>query len=250
MAASGEPIDRDVAFALSQGALGRVTGDEVFTDQNGTSLRLTQLRGHPVIVNFVYTSCAFICPTLTSHLAAGVRAARETLGRDAFAVVTIGFDTQTDTPEHMRRFASERGISLPGWYFVSADEFAVKQLARDTGFSYQRAAGAFDHIAQVTILDRDGRVYRQIYGDDFEPPLIVDPLKRLALGAPALDRSFTGLLEKIRLLCTSYDPKNGRYRFDYSLILEIAIGLSCSVGLAAFILRSWRHGRGGAAPPL
>jgi hypothetical protein len=45
------------------------------------------------------------------------------------------------------------------------------------------------------------------------------------------------------LICTSYDPKSGRYEFDYSLILEIAIGLSCTIGFAVFAVRAWRQGR-------
>ena len=77
---------------------------------------------------------------------------------------------------------------MPGWYFVSADEATVAGLARDIGFSYAPVAGAFDHVAQVTILDGEGRVYRQVYGPDFAAPMIVDPLKKLALGIRTPER--------------------------------------------------------------
>ena len=75
------------------------------------------------------------------------------------------------------------------------------------------------------------------------PPMIVDPLKKLALGVTTPERPLAGFLNKVRLLCTSYDPKSGRYRFDYSLPLEIAIGLSCTIGVALFVLRAWRQGQ-------
>jgi protein SCO1/2 len=195
------------------------------------------------VVSFIYTSCAFVCPTLTTSLARSVELAREVLGPDSFSVISVGFDTRVDTPDQMRHHATERGISVPGWYFASGDEATVARFAQEVGFSYAPLAGGFDHVAQVTIIAADGRVYRQVYGPDFAAPMIVDPLKKLALGISTPERPLADFLNKVRLICTSYDPRSGRYRFDYSLILEIGIGLSCTVGFAVFAVRAWRQGR-------
>jgi protein SCO1/2 len=78
--------------------------------------------------------------------------------------------------------------------------------------------------------------------------MIVDPLKRLVLGTSTSDGPLADFLNKVRLLCTAYDPRSGRYRFDYSLILEIAIGLSCAIGMAVFLGRAWRQGRTPSVP--
>lgn len=241
--AGADPIDPDRALQLSQGAIGRTISDFRFTDQDNRPLGLASLRGKPLVVSFIYTSCAFVCPTITMSLARSVELAREVLGNRSFNVISLGFDTRVDTPEQMRRYATERGISVPGWYFASADEATVTRFAEEVGFSYAPLAGGFDHLAQVTILDADGRVYRQVYGPDFAAPMIVDPLKKLALGINTPERPLADFLNKVRLICTSYDPKSGRYRFDYSLILEIAIGLSCTIGFAVFAVHAWRQGR-------
>lgn len=241
--AVADPIDPDEAFRLSQAAVGRTIGDYRFTDQDKRPLDLAALRGRPLIVSYIYTSCAFVCPTLTMSLARSVEMAREVLGPDSFTVVSLGFDTRVDTPEQMRQYAAERGISVPGWYFASGDEATVARFAKDVGFSYAPLAGGFDHLAQVTIINADGRVYRQVYGPDFGPPMIVDPLKRLALGITTPERPVADFLNKVRLICTSYDPKSGRYQFDYSLFLEIGIGLTCTIGFAVFAVRAWRQGR-------
>lgn len=241
-------LDEAQALGISQAAIGRETGNHRFTDQDGRPLELATLRGRPVVVSYIYTSCAFICPTLTSSLAQVVRVARQTLGEEAFSVVTVGFDTRVDSPEQMGRHAAERGIRDPRWHFVSGDEASVAAFAGETGFSYAPVAGGFDHLTQVTILDSAGRVYQQVYGPEFQPPMLVDPLKRLALGMPVTERPLADFLSRVRLLCTTYDPKSGRYRFDYSLILEIAIGLSCALLVLGFVLRSWRQGQPGARP--
>jgi len=236
------PLDPTRAVRISQGAIGRTVGDHVFTDSDGEPLRLASFRGRPVVLNLVYTSCSFVCPMLTMRLKEVAVIARATLGAESFHIVTIGFDTRVDTPERMRQYALERHIDDPAWHFASADPVTIEALTRETGFEYVAAGGAYDHLAQLTILDADGQVYRQVYGPDFEPPALVDPLKQLALGAPSAGPPLAGLMDKVRLLCTAYDPKSGRYRFDYSLILEILITLFCTVGITIFVVRGWRQG--------
>ncbi len=235
-------LDEDEALRVSQAAIGRTIGEHRFIDQNGQALQLSSLRGHPVVLSYIYTSCSFICPTLTTSLARVVRMARDTLGEDAFSVVTVGFDTRVDTPGQMHRYAAERGIRDPRWHFLSGDQATVDALAAEIGFAYVPAAGGFDHLTQVTILDKSGRVYQQVYGPEFQPPMLVDPLKRLALGRPVTERPVADFLSRVRLICTSYDPKADRYRFDYSLVLEIAIGLTSALGVLVFVVRSWRQG--------
>ncbi len=73
-------------------------------------------------------------------------------------------------------------------------------------------------------------------------------IRRHLAPLPVAERPLADLLSRVRLLCTSYDPKSGRYRFDYSLILEIAIGLSCALLVLGFVLRSWRQGQPGPRP--
>ena len=247
--AQARPLDPVRALRLSQAAVGRTIGDYRFTDQSGAPLQIASLRGRPILISYIYTSCGFVCPALTTRLKKVVTVARETLGKDSFTVLTVGFDARNDTPEQMRRYALERGISVPGWYFVSADQATVDRLAAEIGFVFVPAAGGFDHLAQVTIIDGDGRVYSQVYGPAFEPPLVVDPLKRLVLGKASGAHPVADLFDRVRLLCTAYDPRSGRYRFDYSLILEIAIGLLCSLAVMTFVIRAWRQTRGSPSDP-
>jgi protein SCO1/2 len=97
----------------------------------------------------------------------------------------------------------------------------------------------FDHMIQATIVDRDGVVYRQVYGQQIEPPQFVDPLRRLALGQKAEEDTLGAMIEGVRLFCTVFDPRSGRYRFDWSIVLSFVIGVLCFTAVAAFLWRSW-----------
>jgi protein SCO1/2 len=231
--ALGAANDADAtALRASQAALGRVTGDHEFIDQHGRPLRLAGLQGRPLALNLVYTSCYDICSSLTLYLRDAVRIARETLGPGSFSVLTVGFDTEHDSPERMRIFARDRGIDDPDWHLVSADAATIRRLADEVGFTWAASPTGFDHVAQVSIVDADGKVVRQVYGQDFAPPALVEPLKALVLGRTLERLSVRDVIDRVRLYCSVYDPASGRYRFDYSMLAG-AIPPLMALGMAA-----------------
>jgi protein SCO1/2 len=193
-----------------------------------------------VLVSLIYTSCYHICPTVTTDLARIVKIARDATGDDSFSILTIGFDTQNDTPDRMRLFAKKRGIAINDWHFLSASAGTMERLAGDVGFSYFSTAKGFDHMIQATLLDADGKVYRQIYGMAPEPPALVEPLKEILWGKQVAATPVTGWINNIKLFCTVYDPTTGLYHFDYSPFISFGIGLFVLGGIAVFIIRAWR----------
>jgi protein SCO1/2 len=240
-AAARSAPDESGALQISQAAIGRKLDGFAFRDSFGQPLRLADLRGRPLVVNMVYTACSTACPLVIQTLHQAVESAQEILDETSFAVVTIGFDAQNDTPERMRAFAREQGVDLPGWHFASGDQATIDRLAQQLGFVITPAAQGFDHIAQTTIVDRDGVINHQIYGGAFEVPVLVEPLKALVLGRTAAWLSVDGLIDRVKLFCTLYDPRSGRYRFDYSPFIAIAIGLACLSAVAVFLVREWRR---------
>ena len=81
---SAVEYDRDDALALSQAAIGKTVGDHVLRDIDGQSFNLAQLRGKPLVVSMIYTSCHHVCPTITQSVASAVDIGREALGEESF----------------------------------------------------------------------------------------------------------------------------------------------------------------------
>ena len=236
--AANQSFDYDAALAKSQAALGNRVGEHVFFATDGRRLGLAELRGKPLVLSLVFTSCHHVCPMTTQHLKTVVDKARAALGADSFAVATIGFDTAVDTPDAMRYFAARQGIDEPGWHALAASPETIAALAAETGFEFYPTSSGFDHLIQATVLDADGRVYRQVYGQAFDTPLLVDPLIELVLGrAPPEQALLTTLVDKIKLFCTTYDPLRDGYYFDYSLFLGMLIGAAIILVTATFVWR-------------
>jgi protein SCO1 len=207
------------ALRTSQAAIGHQLHDLTLSDQFGRPMRLGGLAGRPLVLSLVYTNCYDVCSGLTLHLRDVVRMARETLGVGRFSVLTVGFDVKHDTPASMLAYGRERGIDDPDWRFGSADATTIGRLADDVGFTWAATPTGFEHITQVTVVDAGGTVVQQVYGQDFSPPQLVEPLKSLVL-RQGFDRpTVRGVLDSVRLFCTAYDPVTGRYKVDYSMIV-------------------------------
>jgi protein SCO1/2 len=242
LAQASSDLDREEALRISQAAIGRALSDHRFVDRSDKTVRLADFRGAPLVVNFIYTSCYHSCSVSTRYLGEIVDVAREALGDEAFSVATIGFDSANDSPERMATYARRQGIDTPGWMFLSADAETTVAVARELGFTYAASPKGYDHMALVSIIDGDGVIYRQVYGDRFEPPALVEPLKELVWGLDAESSPLDRWVDNIRLFCTIYDPSVGRYRFDYSIFVAIIIGFLCLTAIAVFVVRAWREG--------
>jgi protein SCO1/2 len=243
IAGNVDAFDEKAALKESQAAIGRQVGEHRFTDSNGKAVRLSELRGKPLVVNFVYTGCFQVCPATTQFLATAVRQAERTLGPGTFRVATIGFNLPVDDPTSMRAFARKYAIASPNWLFLTPEAESLGALTRELGFRYEATAAGFDHLLQVSILDANGRVYRQVYGDSFDAPLFVGPLLQLAQNAPVEQGNLEAAWEKFKLLCTVYDPAAGRYRVNYVVVIEILVGTSVMLFGIGFVLREWRRRR-------
>jgi protein SCO1/2 len=237
-------LDVRVAYERSQAVIGSTVGDHVLTDHHGAPLALADLRGRPLVISLVFTSCSTVCPITTDHLRDAVAEARRTLGPQSFAVLTFGFDAGRDRPAQLSAFADTHRLDgVESWYLASADADTTEALLADLGFSWRAAAGGFDHVTQTTILDAEGRIYRQVYGETFPLPVLMEPLKDLVLGRVTRSLAAADLWDRVAFLCTVYNPLTGAYRFDYGIFFGIFFGGLSLLVTGIVILRLWLGNR-------
>lgn len=242
---AAQAFDEKAALKDSQAAIGRQLGNYVFLDSENREVRLADLRGKPLVVNFVYTGCIQVCPAATQFLANAVKEAERSLGPGTFRVATIGFNVPFDSPAAMKAFATKFGLaSSRDWLFLTPPAAGRDALLADFGFRAEATAAGFDHLLQVTIVDAQGRIYRQVYGDEFDSPLFVGPLLELVKSAPVEQTTLASVWGKVRILCTVYDASSGRYRVNYAVLIEILVGASVVLGSLAFLGVEWRRRRG------
>ncbi|HEY1472458.1 MAG TPA: SCO family protein [Pseudolabrys sp.] len=231
-------LDPHKVIAQSEQAIGRNVGNYRLTDSTGAPLPLRDYRGKPLVISVIYTACSSVCPPTTQHLIGAVNEAGRIFGPDGFNVLTVGFDSRNDTPARMAQFASTQGVKVKNWRIASADPATIEALLHDLGFSYVAVAGGFDHVTQTIIVDRDGKVYRQVYGDDFPLQMFIEPLKDVVYGTSS-SFSVSGFLDRVKFICTVYDPGTGRYRIDYGLAFGSVIAALSLLVFGGLLYREW-----------
>ncbi|CAG0932406.1 MAG: hypothetical protein EFKGCFLK_01277 [Rhodocyclaceae bacterium] len=235
-------LDQEKALRLSQSVINRPVGDFTLLDRNETPVRLASYRGKPLLVSFIYTGCFDVCPTTTRNLQKAVTNTVATLGAGRFNVISIGFNQPFDSPSAMKAFAAQNGISIPNWDFLSPAPAIVEELTRAFGFSYVPTPAGFDHVVQVTLVDAEGKVYRQIYGEAPSADLLVEPMKQLVTGAPvAQTDAIADILDRVRILCSVYDPRTGQYRVSYAIVFEIAGFLTFFIYIVWYLWKGTRR---------
>lgn len=234
-------FDGKKALKTSQDAIGNQLGDYSFLDRSGRKVRLSDYRGKPLVISMIYTHCPIICATTTRSLSA-LKLSQDALGADSFGVLTVGFDTENDTPETMGNFAQRMGVNLPNWEFVSSDPDTIKKLSKDLGFTFLPSPdGGFNHITQTTFVDGKGKVYLHVYGDEFENKTLLIPLKDLIYNIKTVQPGIEGLTSKVKLFCTVYDARTGKYKLDYSYFYGIGLGVLVSMLITWWLVVEYRR---------
>jgi protein SCO1/2 len=242
-------LDERAALSAAEAAIGRSLPDFELLDRRGRPVRLSAYRGKPLLVSFIYTGCFQICPAQTRALFDAVQGLDRLLGEHQFNVVSIGFNQPFDSPEAMRSFARQHRIEHRNWEFLSPPRDSVDALTRAFGFSFVATPAGFDHVLGVTVVDAAGRIHAQVYGDRLRADQLGVPLRQLLLSAPPVSTStLAAVVERVRILCTVYDPETGEYRYDYKLIFEIIGGALFFFSVALYFLFEWRDQRRARRP--
>lgn len=143
------------------------------------------LRGDVAVVGYVYANCPDVCPMTTANM----RNVREALGApDDVRFVTVTFDPVRDTPEALRRYRDAFGLGGTDWLFLSADTTTTRAFMDRLDVRYRRAdRGAqgdsafyfIDHTDQITLIDRQGRVFFHYGGSMTPPEILVEDINKL-----------------------------------------------------------------------
>jgi protein SCO1/2 len=131
------------------------------TQGNGSSFKLSEMRGDVVLLFFGYTSCPDVCPTTLSDL----KRVMEELGPDAehVQVVFATVDPDRDTPKKLQDYLS---LFNPSFIGLSGDMDEMKSVwnsygvYREVATMPNSATGYLvNHSARLYVIDQDGNLH-------------------------------------------------------------------------------------------
>jgi len=174
-AASGSGFVTPVPNAGVQ--IGDAVPDFALTDQTGKTVRLSEMRGEPVAVTFLYTRCpvATACPLTTAKFSRlDAMLAQRKFGY--LLVVTV--DPEHDTPAVLADYAKMAGADPKRWKFLTGSPSAVARVASSFGVMYYPDHGQMIHSQAVAVVDPKGRLSTIYFGQTWEPEHILRDLEK------------------------------------------------------------------------
>lgn len=145
--------------------------DFALADQDGRTVSAAALRGGPVVVTFVYSTCEDTCPAQVQS----IRGALDRLGRDV-PVIGVSVDPANDTPRRARAFLLEQSMS-GRMRFVLGDRDELEPIWRAFGIAPQRDGR--DHSASTVLVDARGRQRIGFPASQLTPERLAHDLGRL-----------------------------------------------------------------------
>src|ERR1035437_10116603 len=196
--------------------------DLKFVNDKFETVTLRQLINKPTILSFVYFDCPGLCSPLLEGLGTVIQKTDLTLGKD-YQVITISFNFR-DTPE------KAKGKS-DGWIFLTTDSATIFNITHSTGFITKAVGLDFVHPSAVIAVSPTGMITRYLYGITFQP---IDFKMALIEANKEQPRP---TIQKVMLLCYSYDPQSQRYTLDVLKIAGILILFFILVFILVYLIK-------------
>lgn len=145
--------------------------DFTLRNQDGEQVSMRALRGKPVIVTFLYTTCDDTCPAQAQT----VRGALDDLGEDVPALA-IAVDPPRDTPERAKVFLA-KAKALGRIDFVLGTREQLKPLWK--AFFIRPQSVNEEHQARFTLVDKKGFQRIGFPGDQATPETLAHDVRLL-----------------------------------------------------------------------
>lgn len=139
------------------------------------------------IADFFFTTCEDICPIMTEHMVE----IQETLkDHPDIKLLSHSVIPEYDTPEILKEYAIKKGVDDTRWNLVTGSRKEIYNLARKSYLAVKDIPGEQDamvHTENFMLIDKKKQIRGFYDGTD--------------------DRAIKQLLEDIKILKESYDPR-------------------------------------------
>ena len=135
-----------------------------WTNQEGKTIKMEDLKGKVLVMVMIYTSCKSACPRLVadmrnieSHLPKNIKG--------NVKLVLVSIDPAVDTPKRLKSFAVENQMSGKQWIFLRSTEENTREFAAVLAVNYKKIAPLeFSHSNIISVFNAEGELAYQQEG--------------------------------------------------------------------------------------
>lgn len=124
-----------------------------FTNQDGKTITEKDYLGKVYLVEFFFTTCPTICPRMSRNLVQIQNHFSEF--EDEFGVASFTINPDVDTPEVLKKYAKNYGITNPNWHLMTGDEDAIYKLSNEGFYLFTEN---LEHSGNFALIDKEGYI--------------------------------------------------------------------------------------------
>jgi protein SCO1/2 len=131
-----------------------------FINQNGETITNKDYEGKVSLVEFFFTTCPTICPRMNKNL---VQIQNHFLDFEKdLGIASFTITPQIDTPEVLKAYAENYGVTNPNWHLMTGDQKTIYKLANEGFYLYtakdEGVEGGFEHSGNFALIDKKGYI--------------------------------------------------------------------------------------------
>lgn len=138
------------------------------SNQSGETVSKESILNKPTVVNFIFTRCQNVCPTLTARMVA----LQEQVPAEEALFLSFTVDPAYDSPAVLKQYADRFGVDHSRWHFLTGDQQNIQQTMRGFQQAYEIVTNEEEgpvilHSEKFILIDQKGDI-RGFYDDNPE----------------------------------------------------------------------------------
>jgi protein SCO1/2 len=166
---------------------GDLLPDCEFIAEDGSTVHFSDFRGKAVAFTFFFSRCPL--PDYCQRMSKNFSETRQLLLATANApanwqLLSISFDPEFDSPQMLSSYADfYRGADTNRWLFAAAPTNTLAHLAPQLDLMIMRDGdNIMSHNLRTVVLDPQGKISRQLDGNQWTPQQLADAILQAARG--------------------------------------------------------------------
>jgi protein SCO1 len=145
--------------------------DFEFINQEGKTISNKNYEGKVFVVEFFFSTCPTICPIMNQKM---LVLQDVFFGNPEFGIASISITPEIDTPEILREYAKNNGITHKNWHLLTGKSEEIVYDLSNKGFKLYAGKGdedhgGFEHSGLFALVDKDGFIRSR--KDEFGNPI-------------------------------------------------------------------------------
>ncbi|MGP4080760.1 SCO family protein [Pseudalkalibacillus sp. R45] len=156
-----------------------------YTNQDGETVSLEDLKGKVWVVDFIFTSCNTVCPPMTNSMA-NLQKNIEKAGLEDVQIVSFSVDPEVDTPKKLKEFGIKHHADFSNWHFLTGyEQGEIEAFTEESFKAAVQKTSASDQVSHGTsfyLVDQNGTVVTRYSGtnrSDEDDKTVIQDIKAL-----------------------------------------------------------------------